>query len=212
VERVLLLHGLWLRGFVLLPLRARLRAAGFDAHTFGYASAWSSPRAHLARLQRAIRELPGEGPVHLVGHSLGGLLAVECARAYPELPIGRIVCLGSPITGSSTAVGLIARGPLGRVLGRAIHLLRQGVLPLPEGFQIGVIAGTLKVGLGRWFGQLGESHDGTVALAETQAPELADHVQIRTSHTGLIYSSEVVRQVAVFLREGRFERIVRQQE
>jgi hypothetical protein len=26
------------------------------------------------------------------------------------------------------------------------------------------------------------------------------------SHSGMVYSSEVARQIAVFLREGRFER------
>ena len=85
---------------------------------------WDQVREHLARLERRIREWPGSGPVHLVGHSMGGLLAIECARAHPELPIGRILCLGSPLAGSSTAAGVAARGPLGRVLGRAVHLLR----------------------------------------------------------------------------------------
>lgn len=204
--RVLLLHGLWLRGFALLPLRARLRAAGFEAECFDYRSVFASPREHLARLERRIREWPGSEPVHLVGHSMGGLLSVECARAHPELPIGRILCLGSPLTGSSTAAGVAARGPLGRVLGRAVHLLRDGVLPLPEGFEVGVIAGTLPLGLGHWFGRVEGAHDGTVTVAETRVPGLADHLELRTSHTGLIYSRAVARQAVRFLREGRFTR------
>lgn len=204
--RVLLLHGLWLRGLTLLPLRARLRAAGFEAEYFDYRSVLASPHEHLSRLQRRLREWPGEGPIHLIGHSMGGLLSVECARAHPELPIGRILCLGSPLTGSSTAAGVAARGPLGRVLGQAVHLLREGVLPLPEGFEVGVIAGTLPLGLGHWFGRFEGAHDGTVTVAETRPPGLVDHVEVRTSHTGLIYSREVARQAAQFLREGRFER------
>lgn len=204
--RVLLLHGLWLRGITLLPLRARLRAAGFEAECFDYRSVFESPRKHLARLQRRIREWPGSGPVHLVGHSMGGLLSVECARAHPELPIGRILCLGSPLTGSSTAAGVAARGPLGRVLGRAVHLLRAGVLPLPEGFEVGVIAGTLPLGLGHWFGRFEGAHDGTVTVAETRVAGVIDHLEVRTSHTGLIYSRVVAQQAAAFLREGRFTR------
>ena len=54
---------------------ARLRAAGFDAQCFDYRSVFESPREHLARLERRIREWPGSGPVHLVGHSMGGLVA-----------------------------------------------------------------------------------------------------------------------------------------
>jgi pimeloyl-ACP methyl ester carboxylesterase len=204
--RVLLLHGLWLRGLTLLPLRSRLRAAGFEAECFDYRSVFASPREHLARLERRIREWPGSGPVHLVGHSMGGLLSVECARAHPELPIGRILCLGSPLAGSSTASGVAARGPLGRVLGRAVHLLRQGVLPLPEGFEVGVIAGTLPLGLGHWFGRFEGAHDGTVTVAETRVAGIVDHLEVRTSHTGLIYSRTVTQQTAAFLRVGRFER------
>jgi len=204
--RALLLHGLWLRGATLIPLRARLRAAGFEAECFDYRSVFQSPREHLARLERRIREWPGSGPVHLVGHSMGGLLAIECARAHPELPIGRILCLGSPLTGSSTAAGVAARGPLGRVLGRAVHLLRAGVLPLPEGFEVGVIAGTLPLGLGHWFGRFEGAHDGTVTVAETRVAGIVDHLEVHTSHTGLIYSRGVAQQAAAFLREGRFTR------
>lgn len=202
--RVLLLHGLWLRGATLIPLRARLRAAGFEAECFDYRSVFAHPREHLARLERRIREWPGQGPVHLVGHSMGGLLSIECARAHPELPIGRILCLGSPLAGSLGAAALAERGPLGRVLGRAVHLLRQGALPLPEGFEIGVIAGTLPLGLGHWFSRFDGAHDGTVSVAETRAPGLRAHLEVRTSHSGLILSRVVAAQAARFLREGRF--------
>lgn len=202
--RVLLLHGLWLRGATLIPLRARLRAAGFEAECFDYRSVFAHPREHLARLERRIREWPGQGPVHLVGHSMGGLLSIECARAHPELPIGRILCLGSPLAGSLGAAALAERGPLGRVLGRAVHLLRQGALPLPEGFEIGVIAGTLPLGLGHWFSRFDGAHDGTVSVAETRAPGLRAHLEVRTSHSGLILSRVVAAQAAQFLREGRF--------
>jgi pimeloyl-ACP methyl ester carboxylesterase len=202
--RVLLLHGLWLRGATLIPLRARLRAAGFEAECFDYRSVFAHPREHLVRLERRIREWSGEGPVHLVGHSMGGLLSIECARAHPELPIGRILCLGSPLAGSLGAAALTERGPLGRVLGRAVHLLRQGALPLPEGFEIGVIAGTLPLGLGHWFSRFDGAHDGTVSVAETRAPGLRAHLEVRTSHSGLILSRVVAAQAAQFLREGRF--------
>jgi pimeloyl-ACP methyl ester carboxylesterase len=204
--RALLLHGLWLRGLVLLPLQRRLRVAGIDAHCFDYASVWAHPRAHIERIAERVRALPGDGPVHLVGHSMGGLLAIETARAHPELPIGRILCLGSPITGSSTASHLHGRRGLRRVLGRGTHLLQAGVLPLPEGFEVGMIAGTMRLGLGRWFGLAGERHDGTVSVDETRAAELRDHIEIHASHTGLIYSAAAARQVVAFLGEGRFER------
>ena len=49
-------------------------------------------------------------------------------------------------------------------------------------------------------------HDGSVAVAETRLPGLADHVVVRASHSGLLFSDAAVRQAAAFLRSGRFER------
>jgi len=35
---------------------------------------------------------------------------------------------------------------------------------------------------------------------------MADHVTIRTWHTGLLLNSDAIHQTITFLREGRFER------
>jgi len=41
--------------------------------------------------------------VHLVGHSLGGVLALRMHANNPDFLPGRVVCLGSPLTGSRAA-------------------------------------------------------------------------------------------------------------
>jgi hypothetical protein len=60
-------------------------------------------------------------------------------------------------------------------------------------------------GLGGFVAHFDGEHDGTVALAETRLPGLADHVVVRASHSGLLFSDPAVRQAAAFLRVGRFE-------
>jgi hypothetical protein len=60
--------------------------------------------------------------------------------------------------------------------------------------------------LGHWFGRFEGAHDGTVTVAETRVAGVVDHLEVRTSHTGLIYSRVVAQQAAAFLREGRFTR------
>ena len=45
-----------------------------------------------------------------------------------------------------------------------------------------------------------------VGVVETRLPGVADHIVLPSSHTGLVFSAPVARQVAAFLREGRFER------
>ena len=69
-----------------------------------------------------------------------------------------------------------------------------------------MVAGNVARGAGRLLARFDGPSDGTVAVAETRLPGLSDHVVVRASHSGLLFSDAAVRQAAVFLREGRFER------
>jgi hypothetical protein len=96
---------------------------------------------------------------------------------------------------------------LGRaLLGSAAEtLLVRGEPRWPGGRDLGVIAGDLAVGLGRLLGRMGAPNDGTVWCDETDLPGATDHLRVHVSHTGMVYSAEVARQVAAFLKDGRFE-------
>ncbi|HEU0153279.1 MAG TPA: alpha/beta fold hydrolase [Arenimonas sp.] len=191
-----------MRGLTMLPLARRLRARGFSTEVFDYASLLKGPAPSVDRL--AARLLARrDGPVHLVGHSLGGLVALETASSWAGLPPGRIVCLGSPLAGSGAARGM-ARHHLGGLLGRSARLLKSGLYTLPGGREVGVVAGARATGLGKLFGGFDGPNDGTVAVWETRLPNLADHRVLPVSHTGMIFSAEVAAQVAGFLSDGRF--------
>ncbi|MGA6181058.1 esterase/lipase family protein [Stenotrophomonas sp. NPDC077421] len=197
---VLLLHGIWNARAWVGPLAWRLRARGFTVDTFGYASVFGGPDVAVPQLLERLRD---SGPVSLVGHSLGGLVALEALRRQPDLPVSRVVCLGSPLRGSGTARSLADHG-WSLALGRSSELLLDG-LPAWEGrAQVGLIAGSVPHGLGSLLGAMGEASDGTVALDETQLPGLTDHCVVPASHSGLVFSPDAARQTAAFLRDGRF--------
>lgn len=199
---VLLLHGLWNPAWWMLPLAARLRREGFEPRLFGYHGAFAGPEAASDALARRLQRL-GERPVALVGHSLGGLVALETVRRGAGASVPRIVCLGSPLLGSAAARALSRRRGYAWVLGRSRGLLMEGVAPWAGAVPVGMVAGRRAAGMGRLFAELGES-DGTVALAETRLPGLAGHCVVDASHTGLPSSPAAARQVAGFLRDGRF--------
>jgi pimeloyl-ACP methyl ester carboxylesterase len=201
-EPVLLLHGLWLRGVAMGHFAHALKTAGFDAHTFDYASVHGGVDTTLDRLRERIHALGGD--VHLVGHSLGGVLAVAAAQREAQIAGGRIVCLGSPLLGSTTARSLRHLPGGGMLLGGSAGLLQQGLQRWDGPQQVGVIAGRLPFGLGMLLGGLRGQHDGTVAVAETRLPGIADHRVIAAAHTGLPFSDEAARLTIAFLRNGRF--------
>lgn len=207
-ETVVLLHGLWMSGVESGLLRHRLeRDYGFAPRQYSYQTVSDGLVDNVSRFRDFIRETPGD-TVHVVGHSLGGVLALHTLTQFPDPRPGRIVCLGSPLRGSAAARA-VAGLPFGLdVLGRTISdAVLNGGLPDYHGKrQVGVIAGTLGFGLGLVFENLPEPNDGTVAVVETQLPGITDHIQLRVSHTGLLVSRGVVEQTAWFLRHGKFSR------
>lgn len=201
-RRVLLVHGLWMRPASLALLARRLRADGFEPETIAYSTVRGGPARAIPDLVQAAQA----GECHVVAHSLGGLVTLTALEQHPQLPVRRVVCLGSPLCGSAAANG-VARLPLvGRTLGRSRDLLRAGCKPWRGRAGVGIVAGTLPLGLGQFLGRFDGPSDGTVAVAETRLEGIADHLVMRTSHTGLVLSPQVARAVGTFLREGRFPR------
>ncbi|MEO6690178.1 MAG: alpha/beta hydrolase [Dokdonella sp.] len=202
-EHVILLHGIWMRGITLMPLARRLRTAGYTVETIDYASVFRGITPVVAKLRERMRSREA-AKVHLVGHSLGSLVALEAVRGHNDLPNGRIVCIGPPLRGSAVARGL-ANLPGGRLLlGHSADPLLAGIDAWKESRDVGVIAGRLPYGIGITIGPLTAPHDGTVSVSETQLPGIADHRIVAASHSGLLFSAEVADLTIGFLRDGHF--------
>jgi pimeloyl-ACP methyl ester carboxylesterase len=203
-ESVVLVHGIWLTGLSCVPLRSRLRSAGFDVRLFSYPSLALTPAQSAARLRQGLRHVEGD-VVHLVGHSLGGVVLMHLLAGRPPERPGRVVLLGSPVRGSAVARVLAARVLSRSILGRSTERGLLGDAPAwGGGRDLGVVAGTMPVGLGRAVCDLPEPHDGTVAVAETEVDGATDRWLVPVSHTGLLFSPVVARGVAAFLHAGRF--------
>ena len=180
---------------------SKLAASGFESEIFAYHSVADGPDTAVPRLV----ELLAAAPADIVAHSLGGLIALQALHEAPDLGVKRVVCLGSPLTGSGAATGMLRWAPAAAMLGRSAALLQNGVDGWTGGAEVGVVAGCVPHGLGALLAGFDGDHDGTVAVAETRLPGLADHVVIEASHSGLLFSAEAVDQAAAFLRSGHFQ-------
>ena len=206
-ESVVYVHGLWATPAESLLLRRRL-SREFEVEAFRYATFASSMADAADRLAALVAQLAPR-TLHLVGHSLGGLVIYRFLERHPDSPPGRVVFLGVPTVGSRLARD-VGRWSLGAaVLGRCVadELLvereRRWVDPRP----LGIIAGTRPLGLAPLLLQRGGDagpNDGTVAVSETRLPGAADHITVGASHMGLLMSARVAEETSLFLREGHF--------
>jgi len=203
-QAVVLVHGLWMHGLLLILLGRRLARHGFSVRRFSYPSMRLTLSENAQRLACYCNAI--DAPVvHLVGHSLGGLVALQAAAGGAVSRLGRIVLLGSPFSGSDSALSL-RRLPGGRaLLGRSLPQWMEGPHADSEGLEIGVLAGSRALGLGRLANPgLSQPNDGVVRVDETRVPGMRDHIVLAVSHSAMIVSAAVAEQTRFFLQEGRF--------
>src|SRR5271166_5164573 len=181
---VVYVHGLWVSGVEGYWLRRRVaRALGAESRAFSYSSVTGRAGDVAGALGKFLANLPAD-VLHIVAHSLGGVLVVKLFDNPPPLPPGRVVLLASPVNGSRAARNLM-RLPFGAsILGATV---RDEVLPeQPRRWhgarEVGVIAGRSTVGLGRLVGALDEPNDGTILVAETNLAGAADQIVLPLGH------------------------------
>jgi pimeloyl-ACP methyl ester carboxylesterase len=204
-ECVVLVHGLWMHGLVMSLMRRSIERCGYRAISYSYPSIRLGLQENAQRLARFCREL-GVPRAHFVGHSLGGLVVLCLLEQAAGLVPGRIVLLGPPYAGCHAAHRL-GRLPGGRAaLGRSIPEWLESGRPAPHGgHEIGVICGNVRFGLGCLVApDLPAPSDGVVSAAETHVPGMRDHIVLGVSHSGMLVSRAVARQVCAFLHRGAF--------
>jgi pimeloyl-ACP methyl ester carboxylesterase len=210
-DAAIYVHGLFLSGAESLFLRRRLHSDfGLDVHSFSYPSASMRMLDIAERLNAFMRELCASRSkgctVHLIGHSLGGLVIYRFLERFPEQPAGRVVFLGTPCVDSRAASQALRRRWAATLIGPTVaeELLEHRERRWENGRDLGIIAGTRPMGLGQFFAQFDEDCDGTIAVSETKLAGAKDHITLPVSHMGMLLSARVARQTGHFLEHGRF--------
>ncbi|HTE42084.1 MAG TPA: alpha/beta fold hydrolase [Steroidobacteraceae bacterium] len=207
-DHLVIVHGLWMTGIELGVLQHRMRTEhGFESSIFSYPSITGSMAEHVASLHKYVLTQNAER-LHFVGHSLGGIVVLKMLESFTDIPPGRVVCLASPMQGSCAVDGF-ARWPFARAaLGAAIceEVLSSKARTWDGRRDVGIIAGSLNIGLGRLFVDFQEQSDGTLLVSETKLEGAKDHVVMPVSHSGIVFSTEVAAQISAFLKGGAFQR------
>ena len=133
---ILLVHGIVDNHTIFASLERALRRRGFERlRFFDYGLLTSDVRTTAARLAAAVEELvcvTGRDQIHIIGHSLGGLIArYYVQRMGGDARVHTLVTLGSPHQGTRLArVGQVL--PLVRQLTPGSALLTELAEPAPD--------------------------------------------------------------------------------
>lgn len=209
---VICIHGIWSHGVSMLLIKRRLeKEYRFNVRVFNYPSVRGTLDDNAAKLSKFIAS-EGLDAAHMIGHSLGGVIALRMLANDAHAVPGRVVCIGSPLTGSRAADFLCTQDWAEPFMG---HSLPAGVVHkaanewasyVCERREVGVIAGTSPYGFGRLVTKFDGENDGTVAVTETRLEGAKDHICLNVSHKSMLVSSAVVDQAAAFLKRGEFLR------
>jgi len=203
--KIVLVHGLWNRGWSMAAMAKRLRAHGHDVLVFSYSTRKDCLDGHADDLHAFLSDNRSE-QLHLVGHSMGGLVILNLLNRFDDLPPGRVVLMGTPVKGASIVKRLEKLPGQKLLFGKARDNLMQGFQHTPLEHETGMIRGTRALGLGRLTGKRSEPNDGSIMVSETELDGLKDSVELEVAHSEMLVSAEVVEQVEQFILHGEFEK------
>jgi len=201
-EAVILVHGLWMKGFELVYLQVRLWLQGYRVYIFRYQSVFKTPEQNSEKLFTFISRI-NEPVIHFVAHSLGGIVVMHLFNNHQAVKTGKVVMIGSPVKGSAAAYELNQNRYLKYILGKSII---KGLLgDAPEWkykLKTCVIAGIDGFGLGTILTRnaLREKNDGTVNLEETRLEHADESHVVSRSHFTLLFSNKVATKMLAFLQ------------
>jgi len=212
-ECVFLVHGLGRSRHSMGIMKRRLKREGYKVVSFGYDSRKLTVDEAVEELQQAVsNELSGvDAPtrINFVSHSLGGILIRKLMKTDRPAQLGRVVMLSPPNKGSELPdkLGKIklyrkVTGPAGLELGteKDSYPNKLGRVDFP----LGVITGDRSFNL-LYSKCIPGKDDGKVSVNSAKVEGMADFLVVHSSHTWIMNRKMVFKQVAAFLRDGKFD-------
>ena len=213
VDSVVLLHGIARTSASMRPMQRALEAAGYPVLNLDYRSRHLTLEALAEAIHPPVARFAAATPgaLHIVAHSMGGLLARAYLARHRPARHGRVVMLGTPNRGSEIADRLrgwplyrLVFGPAGQQLLTIQNAALRDVLGAVA-YDLGVLAGDRPLVPLASALLLPGPNDGKVTVASTRLAGMADHRVVHTSHARLASHPEAVSATLRFLRNGSFD-------
>lgn len=201
-EKIILLHGIFRTERSMERFARFLRGHGYEVLNLGYPST-RMPIAELAEHlhPEIVRFVAGGTPVHVIGYSMGGLVARAYLATHRPATLGKVLFLATPNRGSELADRLKDWSPYRHLYGPAGQELVTGPsdrFGIPD-YPFGVIAGNRSLDPIGW-SLLPKPNDGKVSVAATKLDGMAMHRVVPVNHTWFPMSRTVWRAALEFLK------------
>lgn len=191
--KIILLHGLYMHGTVMILLSHRLIKAGHHVLNLSY----NSITPDLEKLFFSMDTFINKEEVAIVAHSMGGIFTRMYLESNNEMSqyVKMAITLGTPHKGSEVAAIFNKIG----IAGFLFHSSRQFLLPQdephwPEGAMLYSLAGNKAIGAATLLLR-GKASDGTVLLDETKINGMTSHEIFPLNHTALIFSKKISMRI-----------------
>lgn len=186
---VIFVHGFMLTPWSMGLLARRVRRAGHGPVLFlDYRPALGAIDGFAGQLARLLARVAPDGPVDIVAHSMGGLIAARCMGDHPER-VRRLVAVGTPFHGT------LAPGP---AISRSIPQMRPD-----SGFLRETLTAAGFAGHGGVTCILSRA-DRVVVPYPTARLEWAANVELDgLGHNALLFSGRVAQAVCAALAEKK---------
>ncbi len=212
-DTVIVVHGFQRTSWSCRRMEVGLSSQGFRVVNRTYPSLAQDLPAlgdWLHRLAEAQVETLAEGEsLHVVTHSMGGLLLRQMLTRWHPPPLHRVVTVAPPHHGAELAVHWQKRlrlpwgafNPLQKLVPEGVSHLESRV---PDGVEWGILTGGTGTerGMKPW---LTGDNDGKVRVEEARLPGCQDFLVLPFHHTFVMGQARVIEEVGRFLLEGRFD-------
>ncbi|MDD9901739.1 MAG: alpha/beta fold hydrolase [Alphaproteobacteria bacterium] len=211
-ECVVLLHGIARSPSAMRKMERKLKESGYIVANIGYDSRKKILQDLMEDVNKKIQSGCKAAPkMHIVGHSMGGLITRAWLKKYRPKNLGRVVMIGTPNHGSEIADFMKNTyffksyfGPAGQQLitdqdGFADIFVEK------VDFELGIIAGDRSMDPISSVFLLPGKDDGKVSVASTKLDGMKDHIVLHAEHTFMPSNKKVIAQVLHFLQQSTFK-------
>lgn len=180
-------------------LHGWLGRLGYEPYMSGIGRNVECPNILLGRLRKTMAAAYEEtgGPIHLIGHSLGGVLARSAAGLHPD-QVASVITMASPFRGVRAHPLILQAAAFFR---RRIHDRSEGPRVPAEcysGFCRCEAVDTLRQPFPETVHQTAiySKHDGVVDWNYCRTGDPDTDIEVASSHVGLVFNPRVYRHVA----------------